>query len=90
MWISSSGVVRQCKHLLVFAAGSLVCLELDTDQVRAGERPRRARMRLVHSAVFDIERGEVFYPVLQLGVARNSQTEQRVFAQCGQRRGGAP
>ena len=47
-------------------------------------------MRLVHSAVFDIERGEVFYPVLQLGVARHSQTEQREFAQCGQRRGGAP
>lgn len=47
-------------------------------------------MRLVHSAVFDIERGEAFYPMLQLGVARNSQTEQRVFAQCGQRRGSAP
>jgi|SRR6476619_6485717 len=47
-------------------------------------------MRLVHNAVFDIERGEVFYPVLQLGVARHSQTEQREFAQCGQWRGGAP
>jgi hypothetical protein len=47
-------------------------------------------MRLVHSTVFDIQRGEVFYPVLQLGVARDSQAEQRVPAQCGQRRGGVP
>src|ERR1700737_265031 len=47
-------------------------------------------MRLVHSTVFDIQRGEVFYPVLQLGVARHSQTEQRVASQIRQRRVGAP
>lgn len=47
-------------------------------------------MRLVHKTVFDFQRGEVFYPVQQLRVARHSQTEQRVSALCGQRRGGAP
>ncbi len=85
--------IRRCtarKHILVFATGSLVRVELDTDQVRAGDGHRPAQMRLVHSAVFDIERGEVFYPAQQLSVVGDTQTEQRVSAQCGQRRGGAP
>ena len=63
--------IRRCtarKHILVFATGSLVRVELDTDQVRAGDGHRPAQMRLVHSAVFDIERGEVFYPAQQLSV----------------------
>jgi hypothetical protein len=83
-------ILATVEFLLVFAAGSLGCLELDTDEVWAGEGHRPARMRLVHRTVFDIEGGEVCYPVLQLGVARHSQTEQRVFAQCGHRRVGAP
>jgi hypothetical protein len=40
--------------------------------------------------VFDIERGEVFYPAQQLSVVGDTQTEQRVSAHCGHRRRGAP
>ena len=75
--------------LLVFAAGSLVGVELDMDQVRAGDGHRPAQVRLVHTAVFDIECGEAFYPAQQLIVVGDTQTEQRVSAQCGQRLGGA-
>lgn len=37
--------------------------------VRAGDGHCPAQMRLVHSAVVNVQRGEVFYPVQQLGVA---------------------
>jgi len=57
--------------LVVFAAGSFVGLELDTDQVWAGNGHRPARMRLVYGGVFDVECGEVLNPALQLGVARD-------------------
>ena len=77
-------------HLLDFAAGSLVGMELDTDQVGAGDGQRPAQVRLVHTALFDIERGEVFYPAQQLFVVGDTQTEQRVAMQCGQRLVGAP
>jgi hypothetical protein len=50
-WISSSGVIR----LLDFAAGPLFGVELDMDQVRAGDSHRPAQVRLVHTVVFDIE-----------------------------------
>ena len=83
--------IRRCtarKHLLAFAAGSLVGVELDKDQVRAGDGHRPAQVRLVHTAVFDIECGEAFYPAQQLIVVDDTQTEQRVSAQCGQRRSG--
>ncbi len=65
-------------------------MELDTDQVRAGNGHRPAQMCLVHSAVFDIERGEVFNPAQQLAVARDSQAEQRVSAQCDRNPGMNP
>ena len=58
------------KHLVVVSAGSVVRLQLDTDEVWAGDSDRPAGMRLVHSAVFDFGGTEVFFPVLQLGVAR--------------------
>jgi hypothetical protein len=83
-------VVRAPTHLVVAAAGSVVRLQLDTDEVWAGDSDRPARMRPVHSAVFDSGRTEVFFPVLQLGEARYGQTEQRESAQSGERRGGAP
>jgi len=78
------------KHLVVVSAGSVVRLQLDTDEVWAGDSDRPAGMRLVHSAVFDFGGTEVFFPVLQLGVARYGQTEQRESAQSRERRGGAP
>ncbi len=65
-------------------------MELDADQVRAGDGHCPAQVRLVHTAVFDIERGEMFYPAQQLFVAGDTQTEQRVATQCGQRLVGAP
>jgi metallo-beta-lactamase superfamily protein len=77
------------KHLVVVAAGSVVRLQRDTDEVWAGDSDRPAGMRLVHSAVFDFGGTEVFFPVLQLGVARYGQTEQRESAQSRERRGGA-
>ena len=77
------------KHLVVVSAGSVVRLQLDTDEVWAGDSDRPAGMRLVHSAVFDFGGTEVFFPVLQLGVARYGQTEQRESAQSRERRGGA-
>ena len=61
--------------LLVFAAGSLIGLELDPDRVRAGNGHRPATMHLVHSAVFDSERGEVFDPAQQFSMSWDSQAE---------------
>ncbi len=51
---SSAPRCTALEHLLVFAAGSLVRVELDTDLVGAGDGHRPAQMRLVHGAVFDI------------------------------------
>jgi hypothetical protein len=65
-------------------------VQLDTDQVRADDGHRPAQVRLVHAVVFDIGRGEVLYPAQQLIVVADTQTQQRVSAQYGQRFGGAP
>ena len=61
--------------LLLFAAGSLIGLELDPDGVRAGNGHRPPKMHLVHSAVIDSERGEVFDPAQQFSMSWDSQAE---------------
>ena len=60
------------EHLLVFAAGTVVRAELDKNQVRAGG-VAGASPDAPDLHVLGVDRGEVFFPVQQLGVARDTE-----------------